>query len=81
MYHIRHEPKAAEVMGSHIRIDDNTKFKGDVNHYKGYANLEFNIKGDKGVGKLKVDGRRVGNDEWDLRVLEIEKDGARVSLA
>ncbi|KAJ3414106.1 hypothetical protein HDV05_007050 [Chytridiales sp. JEL 0842] len=81
MYEIRQDQRAKELLGTNITIPDDAKFKGDVNHFKGFANLEFKIKGDKGEAMLKMDSRRISEHDWDVRVLDIRKDGKTLSLA
>ncbi|KAJ3011350.1 hypothetical protein HKX48_006880 [Thoreauomyces humboldtii] len=80
MFHVRHDARAAQLLGSDILHDPLTHpaIKGRANMMKGNADVEFVVAGDKGEGTVRFRGRRQG-EVWVSETFDLTtKDGAEV---
>ncbi|KAJ3279497.1 hypothetical protein HK104_001421 [Borealophlyctis nickersoniae] len=83
MYHLRHDDKAAQLLGSNIHYDGerHAKVEGFVNMMKGRADITFPVEGSAGLGAVRYRGRRTGNaDEWASEIFTVTKDADVLSL-
>ncbi|KAI8998126.1 cytochrome oxidase assembly protein 1, partial [Gaertneriomyces semiglobifer] len=72
IFHLRHHDKAKALLGNDIHYDAerHPSVQGSVNMFKGKADLEFTVEGDKGKATVKFIGNR-GEDDWHSRVFEL----------
>ncbi|KAJ3213370.1 hypothetical protein HDU67_002952 [Dinochytrium kinnereticum] len=80
IFHLRHNKKMEELLGSDIQIDKKQQFKGKVNHFKGHADVEFRIVGSKGDGDVFYKGRRTQPDVWTSEVFDVVVGGEKMSM-
>ncbi|KAL2912178.1 cytochrome oxidase assembly protein 1 [Polyrhizophydium stewartii] len=83
MFHLRHDPQASSVLGTNIHYDE-TKHRpvaGTFNNFRGVAEFEFTVEGDKAQGTVRFKGRRIpDSDCWVSQVFDLESGGTRIEF-
>ncbi|KAJ3106594.1 hypothetical protein HDU97_005959 [Phlyctochytrium planicorne] len=80
MFHLRHNNRMAELLGQDIHIDKKVACKGQVNHFKGHADVEFKVVGSKGDAQVVYKGRRTEPDLWTSEIFDVIVKGSRISM-
>ncbi|MFN9368294.1 MAG: cytochrome c oxidase assembly factor Coa1 family protein [Planctomycetia bacterium] len=75
---MRVNTRVAEMLGAPVECG--TAIRGTANETDGIASLEFDVKGPKGAGVAKVEGKKT-KAEWGVTHLELRPAGGGAKLS
>lgn len=81
IYKLKTDNHNIDLIGQDIEYDSRTRVKGSVNVIKGVADIEFKVKGTKGLATVKfVDERYKNTEFWVSSVFTVDDKPVEDSL-
>lgn len=76
MYHLRHNDKVEQELGSKIKFHSTDQVKGNLNSIKGKADISFPVTGTKNSGVVHFSGLKINQgNQWETQKFVLHVNG------